>query len=167
MTLSILVASNNPQHADLVKLATVDQDCNVIVATTQALALFLAQKNLPHVIVSSTRLSDETGVQFLQELRMDSELRALPLVFIGTPAELKVVEQQLPDGFAPDPANTDANSSEPAAKSVYLYDKFGSTVSFDGVVIMPAEPNELLSVLNPLINRSMITRKPREIDSPE
>ncbi len=47
-----------------------------------SLALYLAQKNKPAVIISDWTLADGDGASFIQEVKSDKELTAIPFVFL-------------------------------------------------------------------------------------
>lgn len=53
----------------------------IITARPMSVALFLAQKNLPDLIISSFEMLDGDGLTFLRELKGDEELAVLPFVF--------------------------------------------------------------------------------------
>jgi two-component system, sensor histidine kinase and response regulator len=84
MTIHILAAGSHPQYAALAKLAFEELDCQIIPATSMTLAIFLAQKNLPDVILCDFEMTDGDGWSFIKEIKADAELRTIPFVFIGT-----------------------------------------------------------------------------------
>lgn len=83
MTIHILVGGSHIQYSDLAKEAFDDVDCQIIPAPSMSLALFLAQKNLPDVILCDFEMTDGDGYSFIAELKADDELRGIPFIFIG------------------------------------------------------------------------------------
>ena len=83
MTIHILVASSNLEYSDLAREAFEDLDCEIVRATSMTLAVFLAQKNLPDVILSAFEMHDGDGWSFLGEVKADEELRNIPFLFIA------------------------------------------------------------------------------------
>ena len=69
MTLRTLVATKNAATVDRIKKAFDDIDCEVIPATTLSLAIFLARKNFPDIILADLELSDGDGLQLLHEIK--------------------------------------------------------------------------------------------------
>jgi CheY-like chemotaxis protein len=82
MTIRILLASKNQTNIDLVKEALHRRDVDIILAAGMSLALFLAKKNLPVLVISDLELMDGDGLAFLQELRCDSQLKEMPFIFL-------------------------------------------------------------------------------------
>lgn len=82
MTVYILVACKNDQNLALVRRATQGLDCHLVLSTTISLALFLAQKNKPALIISDLTLADGDGASFIQEVKSDKELKAIPFIFL-------------------------------------------------------------------------------------
>ena len=145
----ILVASREREDLDLVKAAVEGRDCDVIFATAMSVALFLAQKNLPELIVSRVSLVDGLGTTLLHELRCDEELRAIPFVFLLREDETVCADARQPDGEG------------------QMSGLFGSTEQFDGLIRLPASRVQVLSVIDPLIRRRLITSIPREPQASE
>lgn len=81
-TTSILVAGREATNVQLVKSAVEHVDYQVIPATSMSLALFLAQKNLPELVVCDAELIDGDPLSFLKELQSDSELREIPFMML-------------------------------------------------------------------------------------
>ncbi|HEY9756995.1 MAG TPA: response regulator [Oculatellaceae cyanobacterium] len=84
MTLKTLVATNNRSTVNRVKRAFNDVDCEIIPATTLSLAVYLARKNFPDVILSDYELTDGDGLQLLQEIRSEQELQAIPFALFNS-----------------------------------------------------------------------------------
>jgi len=82
MTVHILVASSATINVELVKSAVALRDYIVIPASNMALALFLAHKNFPELIVSDLQLTDGSGLRFLTEVKDDPVLSLIPILFL-------------------------------------------------------------------------------------
>jgi response regulator RpfG family c-di-GMP phosphodiesterase len=84
---------------DFVKSAFKNLECELIKASSEALALFLAQKNFPCLVVSELEPESGWGMNILSELKAESELAHIPLVFIARrPAGMTVPELAVPQG---------------------------------------------------------------------
>lgn len=83
MSIKVLVAGANERLLSLTKSALTDPDSLVIPAPAMSLALFLAHKNLPDLIVSNFKMIDGDGWEFLKELKADDELKSIPFLFIA------------------------------------------------------------------------------------
>ena len=83
MTIHILVAGSHLEYSDLAREAFEDLDCQIIPATSLTLAVFLAQKNLPDVILCDFEMTDGDGWSFIGEIKADAELQNIPFLFIG------------------------------------------------------------------------------------
>lgn len=82
MTIHILVAGSHNEYVELARQAVEELDCQIIPAPAMSLALFLAQKNLPDIILSGFEMTDGDGWNFIKEIKVDDELRSIPFVFI-------------------------------------------------------------------------------------
>jgi CheY-like chemotaxis protein len=100
MDASILVAGRSSQNYDLVKVAFASSDINIVRATTMSLSLFLAQKNLPFLIIADTDLVDGEAESFLVGLRNDVDLKDIPVVFVTSSAISPQRERILIEGGA-------------------------------------------------------------------
>lgn len=80
--INILVAGKSQANVDLAKAAYQGMDYQVIPAPGTSLALFLAQKNYPDLIICDGTLTDGDGITFLSELKADPELAEIPFVFL-------------------------------------------------------------------------------------
>jgi CheY-like chemotaxis protein len=87
MTTNIMVAGRNSANVALVKEAVNQHDYQVIPVTSMSLALFLAQKNLPELVLCDADLLDGDPLSFLKELQADDELRQIPFMLL-TPKAL-------------------------------------------------------------------------------
>lgn len=80
--INILVAGKNQSNVELAKEAYAGIGYQVIPAPGTSLALFLAQKNYPDLIISDGLLTDGDGISFLTELKNDPELSGIPFIFL-------------------------------------------------------------------------------------
>lgn len=84
----ILVVGQNQANLALIRAAVARRDCQLVLAPGESLALFLAQKKLPDLIISDFTLSDGDGLSFLHEVRADEKLKVVPFIFlIAAPIE--------------------------------------------------------------------------------
>lgn len=90
----LLVAARDREKVEQVKEAFDHCDCQVIPAPSMSLALFLTQKNLPDLILSDIELMDGDGIKFLQEIKSEPELRAIPFIFYVSAANKRIDEKQ-------------------------------------------------------------------------
>lgn len=81
-TPKILVAGNSQKSVALVRAAIEPLDYQLVTAQPMSVALFLAQKNLPDVIVSDLQMLDGDGISFLNEVKLDKELDKIPFIFL-------------------------------------------------------------------------------------
>jgi CheY-like chemotaxis protein len=81
-TPKILVAGNSKKSVALVRAAIEPLDYQLVTAQPMSVALFLAQKNLPEVIISDLEMLDGDGIRFLNELKLDEELAKIPFIFL-------------------------------------------------------------------------------------
>lgn len=91
--INILVAGKNKANVDLARAAYENLGYQVIPAPGFSLALFLAQKNYPDLIICDSALTDGDGLAFLCELKNDPELSAIPVVFLADKEANSVDEQ--------------------------------------------------------------------------
>jgi len=66
----------------LAKDAYCDMGYNVILAPDFSLALFLAQKNLPDLIICTDKFTGGDGMTFLSEIKSDDQLAEIPFIFV-------------------------------------------------------------------------------------
>lgn len=77
----LLVAGNSQRTVSLARKAVEQLGYQIVTAPAMSVALFLAQKNLPEIIISDLNMLDGDGMTFLQELRIDEELIEVPFIF--------------------------------------------------------------------------------------
>ncbi|MBS1998050.1 MAG: hypothetical protein JSS86_17125, partial [Cyanobacteria bacterium SZAS LIN-2] len=70
-TPKILVAGSSQKSVALTRAAIEPLDYQMVTAQPMSVALFLAQKNLPEVIVSDLKMLDGDGISFLNEIKVD------------------------------------------------------------------------------------------------
>lgn len=82
MPIRILCAGKNDQLAEFVKNAVIDYDCEVVKSTSVALAIFLAQKNFPSLILCEQKLMEGTGQELYQAVQDESTLNQIPFFIV-------------------------------------------------------------------------------------
>lgn len=82
MAVKVLCAFQNEEVFNFVKSALNNYECDLIKASSEALALFLAQKNHPCVIVCEHDEAGSWALNFLNELKAEESLQAIPVVFL-------------------------------------------------------------------------------------
>ncbi len=137
MTTHILVAGAETDNVILVKEAVANLDYQVIPAPSMSLALFLAQKNLPELVVCDLRLVDGDPLSFLLELHADDELRQVPFMLI-----------------------TKHDVSEAETKQFMTA---GAALVLSGRI----EARELLATIEPYINARLASKPERVIETSE
>ncbi len=80
--IQILVAGESSTNVALAKRAFARRGYQIIPANEMTLALFLAQKNYPDLIISDSEFRAGDGMTFLKELKLDDELSPIPFVFL-------------------------------------------------------------------------------------
>ncbi|MFA6211102.1 MAG: response regulator [Candidatus Obscuribacterales bacterium] len=80
-TPKLLIAGRSEQTLALVRQAVEQLGYQIVPSPAMSLALFLAHKNLPDIIISDLNMTDGDGLTFLQEIRQDDELCAIPFLF--------------------------------------------------------------------------------------
>src|SRR5262245_25809109 len=83
MTTSILVGTRSAADVQLVKEAVEQKEYQVIPVTSMSLALFLAHKNLPELILCARELVDGDPLMLLNELQADDELKQIPFMVLA------------------------------------------------------------------------------------
>lgn len=97
-TPKILIAGLSPNTLQLAREALEPLDYQIIPSPAMSVALFLAQKNLPELIISDLNMQDGDGLHFLSELLVDEETCNIPFLFMldempGEQAELHALKQ--------------------------------------------------------------------------
>ncbi|MCA0315493.1 MAG: hypothetical protein LCH63_16880 [Candidatus Melainabacteria bacterium] len=136
-TPKILVAGTAEATTNLVREALEPLDYQIVTARAMSVALFLAQKNLPELIVSPLEMLDGDGFSFLYELKLDEELQGIPFVF--------------------------CLSSQPETQTELQAMKEGATK----VVVNSMAPLEFRSLVNPLILDRLTSKGKRPEHTPE
>lgn len=137
MTLNVLVAGNDARTVGLAKSALESLEVQIIPAPAMSLALFLAHKNFPELILCNFNMVDGDAFEFLKELKVDSELQTIPFIFVAE--------------TAPD-ENVVARARSLGAEAVLSY---------------PLEPAELKREVIPYINIRLAEKQEREPQTPE
>jgi CheY-like chemotaxis protein len=137
MTTNILVAGRSAANVQLVKQAVDLLDYQVIPAPSMSLALFLAQKNLPELIICDMELIDGDPHTFLRELQADAELRPIPFMVLTEK-----------------PLSHSENRQFMASGAALVLDKNIS-------------PADLLHTIEPYIEARLENKEERPIETPE
>ncbi len=87
MTLKLLLAGKNTGNFQPIKNAFENADTTIITATSMALALYLARKNLPDIVICQQFLTDSDGINLYSELKNEAELEKIPFIFLVASAE--------------------------------------------------------------------------------
>ena len=83
LVLKILVVDNQTRITESLARAAFDsQECQIITATSVALAVFLARKNFPNVIVSGVKNASD-DLDLAREIKSDPELAHIPIVIVS------------------------------------------------------------------------------------
>jgi CheY-like chemotaxis protein len=87
MTFKLLAAGKKASYFQPIKESFDQEDAIVISANSIALALFLARKNQPDLIISQLQLVDGDGLTFFYETRNEPEIAKIPFAFLCTEKE--------------------------------------------------------------------------------
>lgn len=82
MTIKILVVDRKQQTAEVAREALVPLGCQVITASSTALAVFLARKNFPSLVVAALSDADDY-LDLPGELKADPDLAHIPIILVG------------------------------------------------------------------------------------
>ena len=82
MSIRLLVAGNTLPTVESARTQLEPMDCQIIRAPGAALAFYLANKNFPDLILCNPDMPEGTGIEFLAEIKADTELAKIPFVFI-------------------------------------------------------------------------------------
>lgn len=80
----VLVLDNKGTNTKLAKQVLTPLGHQVIPVIGASLAIFLAHKNLPELIISDTEASDGNGIDFIAAIKSDPELSNIPFVFLSS-----------------------------------------------------------------------------------
>lgn len=79
-TPKLLVAGLSEQTINLARASVEQLGYQIVPCRAMSLALFLAHKNLPELIISDIVMTDGDGLSFLRELQQDEDLSAIPFI---------------------------------------------------------------------------------------
>lgn len=82
MAVRIFVAGSSSKNVELARDTFAHLGHEIIPVNGVALALFLAHKNFPHVIISDLKMIDGTGMEFLTQVKQDPDLSTIPFFFL-------------------------------------------------------------------------------------
>ena len=95
MTLRILLAGQNQKNTALLRQALAKLDSDIIRAPGMSLALFLAKKNQPHLVITDLELMDGDGLSLKQEMALDPQLKNMPFIFLLAKKPAAALEKRL------------------------------------------------------------------------
>lgn len=99
MALKVLCAFKTEEIFDFVKSTLSGFQCELVKTTSESLALFLAQKNFPCLIIAEKELHGGSGLNLLQELKAQEDMAEIPFVFLSPrPETASVPVSELPPG---------------------------------------------------------------------
>lgn len=78
--MKILCAGKSEETFSFVKRVLEPLECEVIKATSLALALFLAQKNFPSLVLCENELTEATGLDLYDALQDEPALKDIPFM---------------------------------------------------------------------------------------
>ena len=85
LPIKVLVVDSTKITDQLSRDTLVPLGCQIITASSTALALFLARKNFPALIINGVRSTDD--VELPQEVKVDPELSHIPVVVVADAAD--------------------------------------------------------------------------------
>lgn len=91
----VLVLDNKGTNTALAKELLAPLGHQVIPVIGSSLALFLAHKNLPELILSDTESSDGSGIDFIRAVKADPELSSIPFIFLASQADTTLETEAL------------------------------------------------------------------------
>ncbi|MBP9090865.1 response regulator [bacterium] len=136
-TPKLLIAGLSQQTLNLVRQAVEQLGYQIVPSPAMSLALFLAHKNLPDIIISDLHMRDGDGLSFLREIQQDEDLKAIPFIFCF---------DQMPDEV------TELQAIKSGARKV---------------VPNSLDPFEFLQIIEPLIDERLRDKVKRQEQSPE
>ncbi len=84
MTLKLLLVGKEKSVFQSIKDAFENDDVDIILATSIGLAIYLARKNQPNLIISQQELADSDAHSLFSELKNEQELAGIPVVLLDT-----------------------------------------------------------------------------------
>lgn len=106
MTLKLLLAGKNEPSFQPIRSAIVTEDILTITASTIAMAVYLARKNQPHLILCQPQLIDGDGLTLFSEIKYESDLSNIPFAFMLTSKQAQAdLAQQMRDHAMKDKVN--------------------------------------------------------------
>ena len=91
----VLVLDNKGANTKLAKELLAPLGHQIIPVIGSSLALFLAHKNLPELILSDTQASDGTGLDFIRAVKADPELSNIPFIFLASQSDANLETEAL------------------------------------------------------------------------
>ena len=101
MSVKILCAFKSDEIFEFVKSALQNFHCEIVKSTSESLALFLAQKNFPCLIISEKELHGGSGINLLREVKAEQDLASIPFVFLTPRSTTSANSADLPAAELP------------------------------------------------------------------
>jgi CheY-like chemotaxis protein len=98
VAIKILVVDSSAVTERLSKETLTPLGCQIITASSTALAVFLARKNFPSLIINGVRRQDE--IDLPAEIRTDQELAHIPVVVVADNGDDRTLERGRLSGAA-------------------------------------------------------------------
>jgi len=99
MGIKVLCAFQSEEIFEFVKSALKGFECEVVKASSEALALFLTHKNFPCLIICELISDDGWGLNLLSDVKSEVDLSAIPFVFLAKrQSEMSLEQIPLPEG---------------------------------------------------------------------
>lgn len=88
MSIRILIASCQPGFISVAREALQEFDCELLLARDISLALYLAHKNIPDLILCQSSIAQGPNLDFVSEIRSDPDLQFIPIFLIADAAPI-------------------------------------------------------------------------------
>jgi CheY-like chemotaxis protein len=99
MAIKVLCAFQSEEIFEFVKSALQNFECELVKASSEALALFLTHKNFPCLIICELLSADGWGMSLLSDVKSEPDLSAIPFVFLAKrQSEMSLEPLPLPIG---------------------------------------------------------------------
>ena len=100
LSIKLLVFDQSKQTESMAKETLSPRGFDIITASSMALAVFLARKNFPSVIVSGASENKGDELAFLTEIKSDPDLDQIPFVLVLPKEDLQTRQKALQMGAA-------------------------------------------------------------------
>ena len=108
----ILVVDDDPDAREFLRTVLADEEAIIIEAEDGVEALEIARREKPDLVTLDITMPGKGGAQVYEEMRLDPDLRSVPVCIVsGQPELRKLIYQRVvppPDGYLDKPINEDA-----------------------------------------------------------